>query len=79
MLLGRLADLPSYDVYTLRIFFRRYDIPMTDYTELKLSDRKKEELTQYMRDFTRPLIVHSVPIRLMQTPTTCRMLPLAGI
>lgn len=59
MLLGRLADLPSYGVYTLRILFRRYDIPVTDYTELKLSDRKKEELTQYMRDFTRPLIVQT--------------------
>lgn len=59
VLLGRLADLPSYDVYTLRILFRRYDIPVTDYTELRLSDRKKEELTAYMREFTAPLIVQT--------------------
>lgn len=59
VLLNRLADLPSYDVYSLRILFRKHDIPVTDYTELRLSEHKKEELTEYMRSFTRPLIVQT--------------------
>ncbi|MCE2510775.1 MAG: hypothetical protein J4G10_07355, partial [Alphaproteobacteria bacterium] len=59
VLLDRLAELPSYDVYSLRILFRHYGIPVTDYTELRLSEQKKEELTEYMREFTRPLIVQA--------------------
>lgn len=58
-LLNRLADLPSYDVYSLRILFRERNIPVTDYTELRLSEKKKEELTEYMRAFTHPLIVQT--------------------
>ncbi len=59
VLLKRIAELPSYDVYSLRILFRRHDIPVTDYTELKLSEQKKDELTEYMRAFTRPLILQT--------------------
>jgi len=59
VLLRQLAELPSYDIYSLRILFRRHNVPVTDYTELKLSESKKEELTEYMRSFTHPLIVQT--------------------
>ena len=54
--LKRLANLNSFDVYTLRVELRNVGVPVNDHTELKLSKSKNEELTEYMRDFTRPLI-----------------------
>ena len=54
--LKRLAGLPSYDVYTLRVELRNLGIAVNDHAHLKLSKKKNEELTEYMRDFTRPLI-----------------------
>lgn len=54
--LKRLAALPSYDVYTLRVELRNIGIAVNDHAQLKLSKKKNDELTEYMRDFTRPLI-----------------------
>jgi len=55
--LRKLALLPSFDVYTLRILLREQGIPINNYDALKLSKRKSEELTEYMTAFTRPLIL----------------------
>ncbi len=54
--LHRLSNLTSFDVYTLRIELRRLDIRVDETEYLTLSNDKKEELTAYMKDFTRPLI-----------------------
>lgn len=54
--LRKLAPLASYDVYSLRILLRECGIEVNDQTCLRLSMRKMEELTNYMRTFTRPLI-----------------------
>jgi hypothetical protein len=54
--LRRLALLPSYDVYSLRISLREHGIPVNDYSALKLSPDKAAELTRYMILFTRPLM-----------------------
>lgn len=56
-LLHQLADLPSYDVYSLRILLRELKIPIAEPSALSLSESKKLELTEYMKEFTRPLIV----------------------
>ncbi|MEW5726655.1 MAG: hypothetical protein AB1918_02405 [Pseudomonadota bacterium] len=55
-ILRRLALLPSYDVYSLRISLREHGIPVNDYSALKLSPDKAAELTKYMILFTRPLL-----------------------
>jgi hypothetical protein len=57
ILLRQLGLLPSYDVYSLRILLRDNDIPIKDHKALQLSEAKKKELTDYMRTFTRPLIM----------------------
>lgn len=51
-----LACLNSYDVYCLRIDLRKLGIDVDDQTELKISDAKKNDLTDYMRKFTSPLL-----------------------
>lgn len=58
MVLRKLALLPSFDMYSLRILLRQHGIPVNDYGALRLSQRKNEELTEYMTAFTRPLIMH---------------------
>ena len=55
-ILRRLALLPSYDVYSLRISLREHGIPVNDFSALKLSPDKAKELTKYMVLFTRPLM-----------------------
>lgn len=55
-LLGKLAALHSYDVYSLRISLRDNGIRVNDIGALKLSAAKNAELTTYMKRFTRPLI-----------------------
>lgn len=52
----RLALLPSYDVYSLRISLREHGIKVNDFSALTLSPEKAAELTQYMVLFTRPLV-----------------------
>lgn len=53
----QLAALPSYDVYSLRIQLRKLDVPVNDYSDLNLSDKKRSQLSQYMTTFTMPLMV----------------------
>ena len=54
--LKRVAALNSFDVYTLRVELRNIGVPVNDHAALKLSKSKNDELAEYMRDFTRPLI-----------------------
>jgi len=56
-IIRKVGMLPSYDVYSLRISLRELEIPVNDYDALKLSDAMSKELTAYMTDFTRPLIM----------------------
>ena len=51
-----LARLNSFDVYSLRIELRRMGIPVNDYSQLCLSEKKSRELAGYMKSFTGPLI-----------------------
>jgi hypothetical protein len=57
-ILGKLAELPSYDVYSLRILLREHDLAIKDNSYLQLSTQKQHELEGLMVKFTRPLIVH---------------------
>ena len=58
IIMRKLALLPSFDVYSLRILLREHNIPVNNYDALKLSKRKNQELTSYMVTFTRPLIAN---------------------
>ena len=58
MVIRRLALLPSFDMYSLRILLREQGIPINDCDALRLSARKNAELTDYMARFTRPLVMH---------------------
>ena len=55
-LLRKLALLPSFDVYSLRIALRDQGIHVNDVSALRLSDEKQAELGKYMVAFTRPLV-----------------------
>jgi len=57
ILLRKLGMLPSYDVYSLRISLRELGVDVENEDDLKLSDTKNKELTEYMTSFTRPLIL----------------------
>lgn len=57
VILHKLGKLPSFDVYSLRVTLREHGIPVNDFAELRLSESKSKELTNYMTAFTRPLIV----------------------
>jgi hypothetical protein len=56
-LLKTVGDLPSFDVYSLRILLRAKNITIPDSSALTLSAAKVESLGVYMAKFTRPLIV----------------------
>jgi len=56
-ILRKLGRLQSYDVYSLRVMLREQDIPVNDFSELKLSPEKSKELGSYMKEFTHPLIM----------------------
>lgn len=56
LLLRKLKALPSYDVYSLRILLRAHGIPVSEAKHLRLSAAKSAELSDYMTDFTMPLI-----------------------
>jgi hypothetical protein len=58
LVLRKLALLPSFDVYSLRVLLRQHDIAVNDYDTLRLSKAKSRELTSYMLTFTRPLIAN---------------------
>lgn len=55
-ILTRVADLNSFDVFSLRIELRRLEIKVDEHESLRLSESRAEELSAYMRDFTRPLV-----------------------
>lgn len=55
-MLKRLAAIGSYDVYTLRVALRELDIGFEHYDALRLSPEKYRELTQFMKQYTRPII-----------------------
>lgn len=56
VVIRRLAPLPSYDVFSLRILLRQCGVPIHDYSALRLSPEKNRELAGYMQTFTGPLI-----------------------
>lgn len=58
LVLHKLALLPSFDMYSLRILLRDQGIAINDHSALRLSKSKSAELTTYMTRFTRPLINH---------------------
>ncbi len=51
-----LGELPSYDVYSLRIELRELGIDVDESQHLRLSKEMERELSGYMQTFTRPLI-----------------------
>jgi hypothetical protein len=55
-LISRLAIMPSYDVYSLRVALREEGIKVEDHEVLRLSPEKTKELSVYMKSFTRPLM-----------------------
>jgi len=55
-ILKRLAAIGSYDVYTLRVALRELDIGFENYDALRLSPEKYRELTQLMKQYTRPIV-----------------------
>lgn len=56
--LRKLALLPSFDVYSLRVQLRKHGIAVDEHEHLRLSEAKNRELTSYMSTFTRPLILN---------------------
>ncbi len=52
----KIAHASSFDVYSSRIELRRLNIDVNSVESLTLSEKKKAELTNYMRVFTRPLM-----------------------
>ena len=57
-LLKKFDLVPSFDVYSIRIALREMNIAVEDQEALKLSDSKRAELTERMKTFTHPLIMH---------------------
>ncbi len=55
-LIRDLSRLKSYDVYSLRVSLRRLGVPLENQDWLKLSDAKTAELSQFMAEYTRPLV-----------------------
>jgi hypothetical protein len=56
ILLGKISELTSFDVYSLRILLRDCAIKLEDESVLHLSQAKIQSLSVYMAKFTRPLI-----------------------
>lgn len=57
-LLKKFDLVPSFDVYSIRIALREMNIAVENQEALKLSDSKRAELTERMKAFTHPLIMH---------------------
>lgn len=55
-MLNQLAQLNSFDVYSLRIALRDLGITVNDHTQLCLSESKSRELARYMTAFAAPII-----------------------
>lgn len=56
LILRRLATMPSYDVFSLRILLRQAGISVRESQALRLTPEKNRELAGYMKAFTGPLI-----------------------
>ena len=56
IMIKKLSELPSYDVYSLRVGLRKLGIDVDWHQDLRLSSEKAKHLTTYMRRFTGPLI-----------------------
>ena len=56
-IINTLAALQSYDVYSLRITLRQNGIEIDNYDDLKLSEKKQEELQSYMRPFMEKIVL----------------------
>ncbi len=56
IVLRKVSELQSYDVYSLRVALRQHGIVVNDYEALQLSPEMNKQLTSYMTEFTRPLI-----------------------
>jgi hypothetical protein len=54
--INQLTRMASFDVYSCRISMRALGIDVNDDAQLRLSDAKVAELSDRMKDFTRPLI-----------------------
>ncbi|TVR96086.1 MAG: hypothetical protein EA406_12830 [Rhodospirillales bacterium] len=57
IILRKIAELSSYDVYSLRLTLRERDLVVNEINALRLSPKKVKELTSYMSAFTRPLLL----------------------
>ena len=55
-LIRTLGELPSFDVYSLRVELRRLGIPVDHFEHLRLSQSKTNQVAAYMAVFTRPLV-----------------------
>jgi hypothetical protein len=55
-LLSMVAGIKSFDVYSLRLELRRLEIPVENEKYLSLSAKKRQQLSGYMNEFTRPLV-----------------------
>lgn len=56
IMLRKIGNMPSYDVFSLRVTLRHLNIEIKDLDDLKLSAEMNKELATYMTNFTRPLI-----------------------
>lgn len=56
VMLERLAEMESFDLYSLRVLLRRNGIAVRNQKDLQLPADKKDELAKYMTSFTRPLM-----------------------
>lgn len=56
VMLRKIGQMPSYDVFSLRVTLRQLNIKVNDFEDLQLSEEMNKELGNYMTDFTRPLV-----------------------
>lgn len=57
VMMRRIGKLPSFDVFSLRIQLRKLGVDVEDVETLRLSEDMNKQLTSYMSEFTRPLIL----------------------
>lgn len=57
VLMRKVATMPSYDIFSLRVALRQINIRVDEHKSLTLSPEMNIELAAYMTDFTRPLIM----------------------
>ena len=55
-IIKQISELPSYDIYSLRIELRKLEIEVDDHESLQFSNEQTRQLNNYMRAFIEPLI-----------------------